>query len=93
MLTPNSASSAATSEMPTSWAIRTIISDEDTEYSTHRAGLRRRPRSATYRCHHAVQTSRWASADRARKPATASPVGMSKRTDGVERRCPGGPAM
>jgi hypothetical protein len=38
--TPNRATRAATSEMPTSWAIRTIISDEESEYSIHRAGLR-----------------------------------------------------
>jgi hypothetical protein len=68
--------------MPTSWAIRTIISEDDSEYSTQRAGLRCRPRSATYLPHHAVQTRRCASADSTRKPATAAPVGMSKRTTG-----------
>ena len=35
-LTPKSASSATTSEMPTSWAMMTIISELDREYSTHR---------------------------------------------------------
>jgi hypothetical protein len=40
VFTPTRARSAATSAIPTSWAISTIISDDDNEYSTQRALLR-----------------------------------------------------
>ncbi|SKF62629.1 Uncharacterised protein [Mycobacteroides abscessus subsp. abscessus] len=39
MFAPQIPISAATSEMPTSWAITTIISVDDREYSTQRARL------------------------------------------------------
>jgi hypothetical protein len=34
-----------------------VISDDETEYSTDRAGFRLRARSATYRCRHTVDTN------------------------------------
>ena len=46
-LTPKRAMSAATSVMPMSIAISTIMSEDETEYSTQRARLMPRSRSAT----------------------------------------------
>ena len=45
--TPTIASSAVRSAIPTSWAITTIINDEESEYSTQRARLILRARSST----------------------------------------------
>jgi hypothetical protein len=65
--------------MPTSIAITTIISDDESEYSIQRAGLIPRETFLSYhRCSQGDASAACASADRSRKPATRGP--MRRRT-------------
>src|SRR5512135_602123 len=70
--------------MPTSIAITTIISDDESAYSTQRAGLIPHETFRSYQpCSHGEASSECARAERKRKPATSGAIRSRKSSSGT----------
>ena len=76
MFAPKMARSAATSRIPTSIAINTIMIDALTECSTHRASFDRLSRFSSYQRRKGPATTTWSTAARSRKHASAAAMLM-----------------